>query len=77
MQSGNLSGGERAKVLLAAVAAKKANLLILDEPTNNLDIPTIEGLQEALRTYKGAIVLVSHDRDFIKGIGINQTIELN
>lgn len=77
MQSGNLSGGERAKVLLAAIAAKKANLLILDEPTNNLDIPTIEGLQEALRTYKGAIVLVSHDRDFIKGIGINQTIELN
>lgn len=71
-----MSGGERAKILLASVAAIKANLLILDEPTNNLDIPTIEGLQEALSTYSGAVLLVSHDRDFIEGIGINQTIEL-
>lgn len=71
-----MSGGERAKVLLASIAAKKANLLILDEPTNNLDIPTIEGLQEALATYKGAIVLISHDRDFIDGIRVNQTIKL-
>lgn len=72
----NLSGGERAKVLLAAVAARKANLLILDEPTNNLDIPTIEGLQEALKTYQGAIVMISHDRDFIDGIGVTRTIEI-
>lgn len=71
-----MSGGERAKILLASIAAKKANLLILDEPTNNLDIPTIEGLQEALSTYKGAIVVISHDRDFIEGIKVNQTIKL-
>lgn len=71
-----MSGGERAKILLASIAAKQANLLILDEPTNNLDIPTIEGLQEALSTYKGAIVLISHDRDFIEGVKVNQTIEL-
>lgn len=77
MKAANLSGGERAKVLLASVAAKRANLLILDEPTNNLDIPTIEGLQEALRSYKGALVLVSHDRDFIDGIGINQILKLD
>lgn len=76
MSANKLSGGERAKVLLASVAAKKANLLILDEPTNNLDIPTIEGLQEALTTYKGAIILVSHDREFIEGIGIDNTIDL-
>jgi ATP-binding cassette subfamily F protein uup len=77
MRAGDLSGGERAKVLLASVAAKKANLLVLDEPTNNLDIPTIEGLQEALSTFRGAILLVSHDREFIEGIGISQTIELS
>lgn len=76
MAASKLSGGERAKVLLASVAAKKANLLILDEPTNNLDIPTIEGLQEALATYNGAIILVSHDREFIEGIGIDTTITL-
>lgn len=72
----NLSGGERAKILLASITARKANLLILDEPTNNLDIPTIEGLQEALASYRGAVVLVSHDRDFIEGIGVNTTIEV-
>lgn len=76
MQAGNLSGGERAKVLLASVAASKANLLLLDEPTNNLDIPTIEGLQAALKTYKGAIVLVSHDRDFIDGIDVTNVLSL-
>lgn len=76
MRAGDLSGGERAKVLLASVAAKKANILVLDEPTNNLDIPTIEGLQESMRSYRGAVVLVSHDRDFIDGINISETINL-
>jgi ATP-binding cassette subfamily F protein uup len=76
VQASQLSGGERAKVILASIAAQKANLLILDEPTNNLDIPTIEGLQEALSSYKGAIVLVSHDREFIESIGIARTINL-
>lgn len=72
----DLSGGERAKTLLAAIAANKANVLILDEPTNNLDIPTIDGLQEAIKTFPGAILLISHDREFIDGIGIDHTIAL-
>ena len=71
-----LSGGERAKVLLAGVAANDAGLLILDEPTNNLDIPTIEALEIALRNYTGGVLLVSHDRDFVKNIGITETISV-
>lgn len=70
----NLSGGERAKVLLAAIAANKTNLLILDEPTNNLDIPTIEAFERALREYKGGVLLVSHDREFIDNLDINHMI---
>jgi ATPase subunit of ABC transporter with duplicated ATPase domains len=72
--SANLSGGERAKIILAAIAANQANLLIMDEPTNNLDIPTIEGLETALRSYRGSVIVVSHDRDFLDNLGINQTI---
>lgn len=72
----DLSGGERAKTLLVAIAANKANVLILDEPTNNLDIPTIDGLQEAIQSFPGAILLVSHDRDFIDGIGIEKIISI-
>lgn len=76
MRSSLLSGGERAKILLASVAAKKANLLVLDEPTNNLDIPTIDALQEAIASYNGAVIVVSHDREFLDGIGVTQTINL-
>ncbi len=75
-RAADLSGGERAKILLASIAAKGANLLILDEPTNNLDIPTIEGLQTALASYKGAILVVSHDREFLDGIGATSTLRL-
>lgn len=71
-----LSGGERAKILLAAVAANTAELLILDEPTNNLDIPTIEALEAALKSYSGGVLLVSHDRDFIQNIGITDTVAI-
>ncbi len=72
-----LSGGERAKIILASMVANKANLLVMDEPTNNLDIPTIEGLERALRGYKGSIIVVSHDRDFLKNLDINQKIYIN
>lgn len=72
----HLSGGERAKILLASIAATQANILILDEPTNNLDIPTIEGLQDALKSYKGAVLLVSHDRDFIDAVGVDRIITI-
>ena len=71
-----LSGGERAKILLAGIAANNAALLVLDEPTNNLDIPTIEALEAALKNYEGGVLLVSHDRDFVKNIGTTETISI-
>jgi ABC transport system ATP-binding/permease protein len=60
-----LSGGERARLILARELAKPSNLLVLDEPTNDLDLDTLELLQEMLADYKGTILLVSHDRDFL------------
>lgn len=60
-----LSGGERARVLLARALAKPSNLLVLDEPTNDLDIETLDLLQELISEYSGTVLLVSHDRDFL------------
>ncbi|TVQ56674.1 MAG: ATP-binding cassette domain-containing protein [Rhodobacteraceae bacterium] len=60
-----LSGGERARLLLAKIMAAESNLLILDEPTNDLDVETLDLLQEVLDDYPGTVLLVSHDRDFI------------
>lgn len=74
--SSTLSGGERMRVLLASASIRRANLLILDEPTNNLDIVAIEALQKAISEYPGAVMLVSHDRDFIEAFGANKTITL-
>ncbi len=65
---GALSGGERGRLLLAAILAKPSNLLILDEPTNDLDLETLDVLQEMLSDYAGTILLVSHDRDFLDRI---------
>jgi ATP-binding cassette subfamily F protein uup len=62
---GTLSGGERGRLLLAAALAKPSNLLVLDEPTNDLDLETLDLLQEILADYAGTILLVSHDRDFL------------
>ncbi len=61
----NLSGGERARLILARIMAKSSNLLILDEPTNDLDIETLDLLQEIVAGYSGTVILVSHDRDFL------------
>ncbi|OLP42712.1 ABC-F family ATP-binding cassette domain-containing protein [Rhizobium oryziradicis] len=61
----NLSGGERARLMLARIMAKPSNLLILDEPTNDLDIETLDLLQEIVSSYSGTVILVSHDRDFL------------
>lgn len=61
----NLSGGERARLMLARIMARPSNLLILDEPTNDLDIETLDLLQEIVAGYNGTVILVSHDRDFL------------
>ncbi|WP_298261658.1 ATP-binding cassette domain-containing protein [uncultured Litoreibacter sp.] len=61
----SLSGGEKARLLLARIMARSSNLLILDEPTNDLDIETLDLMQELISDYDGTVILVSHDRDFL------------
>jgi ATP-binding cassette subfamily F protein uup len=61
----SLSGGEKARLLLARLMARSSNLLVLDEPTNDLDVETLDLLQELLDGYDGTVLLVSHDRDFL------------
>jgi ABC transport system ATP-binding/permease protein len=61
----NLSGGERARLMLARILSRPTNLLILDEPTNDLDIETLDLLQEIVAGFPGTVILVSHDRDFL------------
>ena len=60
-----LSGGEKARLLLARIMARESNLLVLDEPTNDLDVETLDLLQDVLADYPGTVLLVSHDRDFV------------
>ena len=60
-----LSGGERARVMLARALAIPSNLMVLDEPTNDLDIETLDVLQETIQNYAGPVILISHDRDFL------------
>ncbi len=62
---GVLSGGERGRLMLAVALARPSNLMILDEPTNDLDLETLDLLQEMLSDYQGTVLLVSHDRDFL------------
>ena len=65
----NLSGGQKARLQLIRMLINKPNLLILDEPTNHLDLPSIEELENALKTYHGAIIYISHDSYFARNIG--------
>ncbi|WP_342248901.1 ABC-F family ATP-binding cassette domain-containing protein [Sphingomonas sp. OTU376] len=62
---GTLSGGERSRLLLAREFARHSNLLVLDEPTNDLDLETLDLLQEVIADYEGTVLIVSHDRDFL------------
>jgi ATP-binding cassette subfamily F protein uup len=70
---GALSGGERNRLLLARLFARPANLLVLDEPTNDLDIDTLELLEQLLQDYRGTVILVSHDRAFLDNV-VTQSI---
>jgi ATP-binding cassette subfamily F protein uup len=67
MQVGSLSGGERRRLHLAAVLAATPNVLLLDEPTNDLDLGTVEVLEDVLGAYRGLLLVVSHDRAFMEG----------
>ncbi len=64
-----LSGGERGRLMLARALAKPSNVLVLDEPTNDLDLETLDVLEEMLGDYPGTVLLISHDRDFLDRVG--------
>ena len=72
----SLSGGQRSKAAMARLLLSDANLLLLDEPTNHLDIPSVEWLEEFLRAYPGAVVVISHDRYFLDKV-TGRTLELS
>ncbi|WP_299446223.1 ABC-F family ATP-binding cassette domain-containing protein [uncultured Phycicoccus sp.] len=69
---GRLSPGERTRAAMALLQARGVNLLVLDEPTNHLDLPAIEQLEEALDSYDGSLLLVSHDRRLLEGVRLDQ-----
>ncbi|MFC1894808.1 ATP-binding cassette domain-containing protein [Candidatus Dependentiae bacterium] len=73
---GNLSGGEKLRAALACVlmGEKPPQLIILDEPINNMDLESIASIESALQSYKGALIVVSHDETFLKNIGVEEKI---
>ena len=75
MPVGSLSGGQRSKLCLAKLLLSRSNLLLLDEPTNHLDIQSVNWLEDFLRDFKGAMIIISHDRYFLDNV-TNKTLEL-
>jgi ATP-binding cassette subfamily F protein 3 len=71
-----LSGGERSRLQMALLMLSDANLLLLDEPTNNLDIPSVEVLEEALAEFEGSMLIISHDRYFLDRV-VDRIVELD
>src|SRR5471032_2402895 len=71
-----LSPGERTRAELALLSATGVNCLVLDEPTNHLDLPAIEQLEQALESFEGTLLLVTHDRGLIEALQFTRTIEL-
>lgn len=61
---------------LASLLVKEAEFLILDEPTNNLDLSSIQQIESALHNYQGALIIISHDQEFLKNVGVERKIEL-
>ena len=76
-QVGRLSPGERTRAAMALLQARGVNLLVLDEPTNHLDLPAIQQLEEALASYDGALLLVSHDRRLLENVRLDQRWEVD
>lgn len=74
---GRLSPGERTRAAMALLQARGVNLLVLDEPTNHLDLPAIEQLEQALESYDGALLLVSHDRRLLENVRLHQRWEVD
>jgi ATPase subunit of ABC transporter with duplicated ATPase domains len=71
-----LSGGELARLAIAMITISELDLLILDEPTNNLDVATVDQMVEALNEYQGALWIISHDLDFLSRIHITRSFHL-
>ncbi len=72
----DLSPGERTRAVLATLMAEGVNCLVLDEPTNHLDVEAIEQLEQALSSFEGTLLLVSHDRRFLEAVAVTRTVEV-
>jgi len=75
--SNTLSPGERTRAGLALFMARGVNLIVLDEPTNHLDLPAIEQLEQALDTFEGTVLLITHDRRFLETVRIDRTLRVD
>jgi ATPase subunit of ABC transporter with duplicated ATPase domains len=73
----SLSPGERTRAVLALLSARGVNTLVLDEPTNHLDLPAIEQLEQALATFEGTLLLVTHDRRLLESVEITRVVDVH